>query len=128
MKKLSPSKILFCMACVCIFLPWFSWNPRVMGYCRGLSFIPELALPMIIIALYLFAGSRSARLAVLAEISAVVMVSVVISAVGFWQQVFNMVGGFKLSMKPILPTYWFSLAVYVLLFAALQVRIFRKPA
>ena len=114
------------MACICIFLPWFSWNPRVTGYCWGFNFILGLAVPLLIIAFYLFAGSDSGWLTVLTEISAALMVAVVILAAGSWQHVFNIVGGWKLSMRPILPTYWVSLAVYVLLFAALQVSIIKK--
>ena len=126
MKKIPPYKILFCLACICIFLPWFSWNPKVTGYCWGFDFILELALPMLIISFCIFSGGGSVWLAVLTEIFAIAMVAVVILAAGTWQQVFNISGGLKFSMRPILPTYRFSLAVYVLLFAALQVRIFRK--
>lgn len=116
------------MACICIFLPWFSWNPRMTGYCWGFNFILGLALPLLVIAFYLFAGRGSGWFAVLTEISAVLMVAVVIFAAGSWQHVFNIAGGWKLSMKPILPTYWFSLVVYILLFAALQMSIFKKAS
>ena len=43
-------KIVFYLACVCVFLPWFTWNATVMGCCRGFDFILALAPPLFVIA------------------------------------------------------------------------------
>ena len=68
MKKLSFDKTLFYLACGCVFLPWFTWDAQMMGYCWGFDFILELAVPLFVIALYLYSESESKLLVLITEI------------------------------------------------------------
>ena len=126
MKKFSFEKILFYLACGCVFLPWFTWNAQMMGYCWGFDFILELAIPLFIIALFLYSESRSKLLVFITELSAALLVAFTVIAAGKWQDSFNMATGWNFNLEPILPTYWISLAVFILLFIAVQFRIFQK--
>ena len=126
MKKFSFDKILFYLACGCVFLPWFTWDAQMMGYCWGFDFILELAIPLFIIALFLYSESRSKLLVLITELSAALLVAFTVIAAGKWQDSFNMVTGWNFNLEPILPTYWISLVVFILLFIAVQFRVFQK--
>ena len=126
MKKFSFDKILFYLACGCVFLPWFTWDTQMMGYCWGFDFILELAIPLFIIALFLYSESRSKLLVLITELSAALLVAFTVIAAGKWQDSFNMVTGWNFNLEPILPTYWISLVVFILLFIAVQFRVFQK--
>ena len=126
MKKFSFDKILFYLACGCVFLPWFTWDAQMMGYCWGFDFILELAIPLFIIALFLYSESRSKLLIFITKLSVALLVAFTVIAAGKWQDSFNMVTGWNFNLEPILPTYWISLAVFILLFIAVQFRIFQK--
>lgn len=128
MKKLFDKfdKIVFCMSCICVFLPWFTWDAKMMGFCWGFDFILLLALPLFEIAFYLFSESNSKRLAVFTEACAVSLLVIMILAVGCWQSSFHIIQNWNFNLEPVLPTYWISLTIFVLLFIMLQIRIFRK--
>ena len=126
MKKISFDKILFYLACGCVFLPWFTWDAQMMGYCWGFDFILELAIPLFIIALFLYSESRSKLLVFITELSAALLVAFTVIAAGKWQDSFNMVTGWNFNLEPILPTYWTSLTVFTLLFIAVQFHVFQR--
>ena len=126
MKNVSFAKILFYLASGCEFLPWFTWDAQMMGYCWGLDFILELAIPLFISALFLYSESRSKLLVFLTEICALLLVAFTILAAGKWQDSFNMVMRWNFDLEPILPTYWISLSVFILLFSAVQFRVIQK--
>ena len=39
---------------ISVFLPWFTYNPKVMGYCWGFQFFYLWLVPVIIIGVYVF--------------------------------------------------------------------------
>ena len=125
MKKFSFDKILFYLACGCVFLPWFTWDAQMMGYCWGFDFILELAIPLFIIALFLYSESRSKLLAFITEVCALLLVVFTVLASGIWQDSFYIDMSWNFDLEPILPTYWVSLTVFILLFIALQFHIFK---
>ena len=126
MRKLSFAKIIFYLACGCVLLPWFTWDAHMMAYCWGFDFILELAIPLFIIALFLYSESGSKLLLILTELSALLLVVFTILAVGTWQNSFYMLTGWNFDLEPILPTYWISLTVFILLFIAVQFHILKK--
>lgn len=126
MRKISFDKIIFCLACVCVFLPWFTWNARVMGYCWGFDFILELAVPLFVIAFFLFSDSRNKILIIVTELCSVLLLVFTVLAIGMWQKYFFMASSWKFDIEPVMPTYWISLSVYILLFSAVQFRAFPK--
>lgn len=126
MRKFS-DKIVFYLACACVFLPWFTWNAKVMGYCWGFDFILALAPPLFVTAFYLYARPHNIWLIALTELCAVLPIVTAILAVGYWQELRLMSSGWKFSLKPVLPGWWAALAMFVLLFGLVQFEIFRKP-
>lgn len=125
MRKFS-DKIIFYLACACVFLPWFTWNAKVMGCCWGFDFILALAPPLFVIAFYLYTRPRNKWLIALTELCAALLVAVPILAVGYWQELRLMSSGWKFSMEPVLPGWWAALAMFALLFGVVQVKIFRR--
>lgn len=126
MKKISFDKLLFYLACVCVFLPWFTWDAKMMGCCWGFDFVLGLAIPLLVIALFLYSEPRTKLLIIITEICAVLLVVVAIIAIGAWQNSFFMASSWNFDLAPGLPTYWISLAVFVLLFIAVQFQVFSK--
>lgn len=126
LRKIKFTKVIFLLACVCIFLPWFTWNAKMMGYCWGFDFLLDLSAPLFIIGIFLFLGDRSKWLAVLTEACAVLLLAEAVLALGRWQIVFNITSSWNFQVEAALPGYWFSLAVFSALFIVLQVELFRK--
>ena len=126
MKNLSFEKIIFYLACGCVFLPWFTWDAQMMGYCWGFDFILELAIPLFVIALFLYSESESKLLVLITEICALLLVAFTILAAGSWQYSFHIGMSWNFDLEPILPTYWISLSVFILLFVVIQLSIFQK--
>ncbi len=124
--KKSFDKILFYLACACVFLPWFTWNAKVMGCCWGFDFILALAPPLFVIAFYLYTRPRSKWLIALTELCAVLPIVTAILAVGYWQELRLMSSGWKFSLKPVLPGWWAALVRLVRLFLAVQVKIYPR--
>ena len=125
-KKLNVEKILHFFACLCLLLPWFSWNPGVMGYCFGFDFALFLSVPLLVTGVYLWSEPAGRGFGILAGFCAAAVVAVAVLAIGCWQNLFNMTGQWKFMLKPVLPGYWLSLAMYTALFAAVQIKIFKN--
>ena len=98
----------------------------MMGYCWGFDFIIELAIPLFIIAAFLYSESKSKLFVFITEICALLLVTFTILAVGKWQNSFYMATGWDFDLEPVLPTYWVFLSVFILLFIAVQFRIFKQ--
>lgn len=126
MKKRNAVKFLPVLACLSLLLPWFSWNPGVMGYCFGLDFARFLGIPLLVAGGYLWWSPAGRGFGILAGLCAAAVVAAAVLAIGCWQILFNMTGQWKFMLKPVLPGYWVSLAVYIALFAAVLIKIFNN--
>lgn len=117
---------------LCVFsllLPWFTYNPDVMGYCRGYAFLKWFLVPMVVIGIYLLSMKKSKAHFLLCECSLVTNLAVLVVALGRWQETCNIQSGFHWEdgFRTALPTYWISAALFLILFVVFQVESFRKP-
>lgn len=126
LRKITPAKIVFILACLCVFLPWFTWNAKMTGYCWGFYFVLELAAPMVVIGVYLGSGSRGKWFAALTELSSLLVIAIAVTAMGRWQIRCNITGVWEFAPETAQPTYWFSLVAFAALFAAIQFEVFKR--
>ncbi len=118
--------ILFALS---LCLPWFTFNPKVMGYCHGYAFLRYLLVPMGVLALCLVCrGQRGLRI-LLSELSLAAILGTVIGALGAWQEVGNIKEGFDWAtgLRTAVPTYWLSVILTMVLAVMTQLALF-KPA
>lgn len=122
MKRKRVLKTLYILAVLSVFLPWFTYNPDVMGYCWGYAFLGRLLLPLAVIGIYLF-GKRSHLMLLLSELSLIVSLSVLVVAFGQWQEVCNIQPGFHWAdgFKTAQIGYWISLGLFVTMFSWFQI-------
>lgn len=122
MKRKMHLQILFGLTVVSVFLPWFTYNAKVMGYCWGFQFLKWMAVPLLLTAAYLFAPKLRKELLPLAECGMLVNMGVVASALGCWQTVCNITSGFhwKDGLHTALPTYWIAAALFLIFFVVFQ--------
>ena len=120
MKKDRIAKGIFLLAALSLLLPWFSFAPDIMGYCRGTVFAPRLALPMIALACCLFSGAAAGWVRPLAVFSAGAALALLLLIPGWWMSAWNMVGGFhwRSGIHGARPCYWLALALYTAQLAA----------
>lgn len=109
-------------AVLSVFLPWFSYNPTVMGYCWGYSFVKWFAVPMIVFAITMAVKRRNKVIVTLSELSLVTNLFILIYAFGGWQEVHNIGGTFNLAEGFITatPYFWLSVVLYLSLFWLFQ--------
>ena len=105
------------------FLPWFTYNPKVMGYCWGFQFFYLWLVPVIIIGIYVF-WKPTIVMFCLSELSLPVILGSYAFAFGRWQEVCNIISGFqwKDGLHTATVGYWVSLNLFVLLAILLQFR------
>lgn len=84
MKKRNAVKLLPVLAGLCLLLPWFSWNPGVMGYCYGFDFALFLGVPLLGAGGYLWWSPAGRGFGVLAGACAVLVVAGTVLAIGYW--------------------------------------------
>lgn len=113
---------IYLLSLISVFLPWFTYNASVMGYCWGFYFLKWLALPLGMIALYLFAPKSNKAFLFLAEAGSIANLVILVIAFGKWQEVCNINSGFhwKDGLHTALPTYWISAALFLIFFAVFQ--------
>lgn len=112
---------LFVLCVACLLLPWFTYGPE-MSACRGVAFLVELFAPMTVAALFLFRGRGRRAWAMLCEVGALASLAIVISALGSWQEIWNIKGGLDWAGGVYTATawYWLSLGLYLALALVIQ--------
>ena len=115
-------KTLYILAVLSVFLPWFTYNPDVMGYCWGYAFLRWLLIPLMVIGIYLF-SKRSQLMILLSELSLIASLAVLVVAFGRWQEVCNIQAGFHWAdgFKTAQIGYWISLGLFVTMFSWFQI-------
>lgn len=116
---------LFVLFVLSIFLPWFTFNAKMMGYCWGYSFLKWLVVPVVIILLYLF-QERSKMFAILSELSLVSILMTYVVAFGRWQEVFHIVPGFQWDEGFYTATagYWIPVLLFIVFSIVMQFVLF----
>lgn len=96
------------------FLPWFTYNPKIMGYCWGFQFFYFWLAPVVIIGIYVFWKS-TAVMFVLSELSLIAILGTYILALGRWQELCNISSGFQWKDGLYTATigYWVSLGLFL---------------
>lgn len=116
-------KVLFLLSTLSLALPWFTYNPGVMGYCRGIAFAKWLVLPLLVTGVHLFLLPRSRTAALLAELGVMSQLAVYVIAFGRWQEVCNIAGGFRWAdgLRTAQPGYWIATGLCLGMFVLYQV-------
>lgn len=127
MKKKDLLYSVFVMFVLSIFLPWFTFNAKIMGYCWGYNFLKWMIVPVIIIVIYLF-QEHSKMFIVLSELSLVSILTTYVIAFGRWQEICNISSGFQWDegLHTATAGYWVSLSLYLCFTVILQVQMFGK--
>lgn len=123
MKSSKHLKVLFFLTVITLFLPWFTYNAKVMGYCYGYSFWKWFLLPVVIIGIFLIYPKRAAALTLLAQISQLSCFFILVYAFGFWQEVNNIRAGAQWldGFHTVQPGFWVSVGFFVLFFVSFQI-------
>ncbi|MGM9521559.1 MAG: hypothetical protein ACI3VB_03690 [Oscillospiraceae bacterium] len=123
-------KFLYLLTAAALVLPWFTYDARIMGFCWGYYFICWFFFPLLVTGVFVFCGFRSRLLCAITEACAAAELAILVMALGRWQEVCNITGGFQWAdgLRTALPTYWLAVLIFLLFFAALQVQIFRRPS
>lgn len=126
MKKLTFPQSIFCLSGLSLFLPWFTWDADMMGYCFGFHFVLFLAVPWLTLGVYLWSESVGRVFSAIAEFCAVALVDIVVLTIGGWQKLSNICSHWRFQLAPVLPGYWLALALFIALFIATQFKIFKE--
>lgn len=111
----------FITLCICMTMPWFTYNAKLRGYCRGIDFLKWMIIPLFIIGYSILSKKKHALKAILGIISAAVLLLETVISLGSWQYVRNIIGGFhwKDGFHTAQPFYWFILFTEFILFISL---------
>ena len=119
----------YILAAGSLFLPWFTYNASMMGYCWGYQFLPWFLIPCCILGISLFRSKRSALWTFLTEASLLTDLGLFIIALGYWQRLCNIRDGFQLldGLHTAQGGYWLSLGLHTALFVLFQIHLFGTP-
>ena len=120
-------KVLYLLMVLTFFLPWFTYNSRVMGYRFGFVFWKWFTVPLVILALCLFRPGGNRVMIVLAELAQIGYLAALICALGFWQQVCNIKSGFHLleGLKTAQAGYWIAVVSFAVQFVSYQIELIK---
>ncbi len=125
MKKFDFYKFAFILSCAGFCLPWFSYNPKMCGYDWGAEFIIFFAPMLLILGTYIFYGFDALWLKIMAELAALLNIPVALILWGRWENIANINDGWSFSLRAAQPGYWVALGLFAVLFAAVQVKMFK---
>lgn len=128
MKEKTNIFVVYILQIVSMFLPWFTYNAKVMGYCWGIQYILYFLLPLAMVASFLFSRSPNLVQIILAEFGSVMNLVLLILVFGTWQEGRNIIEGFhwRDGFRTAQPAFWCAAICAVLVFAFLQHHIFFK--
>ena len=129
MRKKRLLKVLYFFELLTFFLPWFSYNPKIMGYCWGFEFITWFILPFAILAIYLF-GKKETMISVLAEISSIINIVLSVIIFGRWQEKHNIIEGYHFAdgFKTAQPAFYGSFFLFLTFCILLQYTLIKERA
>lgn len=127
-KSCSALKLLYVLSVLSLFLPWFTYNASIMGYCRGFEFLPFFLIPFCISALFLFKFRGSTLWGVLCQASALADVGILVYILGFWQKYRNIRDGFQLTdgLHTAQAGFWLAVGLHTAFLILLTVSLLGK--
>lgn len=120
--------LLYILTVGSFLLPWFSFDPGVMGYRFGFIFLQWFAVPMIILGFCTFGRLKGKISLVLGELSIFAYLTLLVVTVGKWMEACNLKNGwdFRHGIKGALPTYWITVAVFIIYAVVFQCTFLKK--
>ena len=127
-KSCSTLKLLYVLSVLSLFLPWFTYNASIMGYCRGIEFLPFFLIPFCIFAFFLFKFRGSTLWGVLCQASALADVGILVYILGFWQKHHNIRDGFQLTdgLHTAQAGFWLAVGLHTTFLILLTVSLLGK--
>ena len=136
-KKRSPEwrrllwlKILFALSVLSLWLPWFTFNARMMGYRYGVMFWPWFVQYIVLVGAALFSNTvgRWRVVGWVAGVSALLNLCAIVAAAGKWMERANIDGGFLLrrGLSGAQPGYWISAVLFLGVFLLLQYHLWKS--
>jgi len=118
MKEKTIARVLYILMLFCVMLPWFTYNPKMMGYCWGWQFLLWMAVPMIGTGIAAFQKEQRTLIWFSALVCQLVNLMILVLALGSWQQVCNIRAGFQWQdgLETATTGYWAAVCVYLLFF------------
>ena len=118
MKEKAIARGLYILMVVCVLLPWFTYNPKMMGYCWGWQFLLWMSVPMIGTGIAVFQKEHRALIWVSALVCQIVNLMILVLALGRWQEVCNIRAGFQWQdgLETATAGYWMTVCVFFVFF------------
>lgn len=118
----------YILAAGSLFLPWFTYNASMMGYCWGYQFLPWFLVPCFIIGLSLFKGQGNATWTFLTEVSLLTNLGLFVFALGYWQRLCNIRDGFQLmdGLHTAQFGFWLAVGLHIAFLCLVSVSLLEK--
>ena len=118
--------VSYVLQIVSLFLPWFTYNAHVMGYCWGTQYVFYFLIPLILIGIYLFSMRTGIVHIILAEFGSIMYIILLVLVFGNWQEGRNIVSGFHWAdgFRTAQPGFWLAVAAEVFTFVFIQYHVF----
>lgn len=126
MKKLDFCKISFIFACLGLFLPWFSYNPKMTGYLWGIHYVHYFMLPMFFVMLFAFSGENTLWVKIAGVVSALLNIPLLIIAWGRFDIVCFVKDEWAFNTRVLRFGSFISLALFGILLVAVLMKAFKK--
>ena len=125
---LNTLKGLYVLILLAFCLPWFTYNPAVMGYCWGFQFLPFFLISFCISGLYLFRFRSSLFLGILCQVSALADVGILVHILGYWQKYRNIRDGFQLldGLRTARFGFWLAVGLHIAFLIMVNVSLLRR--
>ena len=127
LKEKKGLKILYLLALGSIFLPWFTFDAKMMGYRHGWLYLDWFAVQNIIIGIYSFGKKRGRVFTFLTEVSLFMNLVALVLVFRLWQGRANIILGFQWRDGFITaqPGYWISVVLFLALFVMFQKNVLK---
>lgn len=126
MKKYDFCKISFITACLSLFLPWFSHNPKVTGYLWGVHYIHYFLLPMIFIGFFAFSRENRLWSKITAAVSAFAHIPLLLLAWGRFNIVRNVSGKWAFDTRVLHFGFYIAMVLFLLLLVSVLIKAFKS--
>lgn len=119
---------LYVLTVFSLFLPWFTYNASIMGYCWGFQFLLFFLIPFCISGLYLFRFRSSLLWSVLCQVSVLADLGILVHILGYWQKYRNIRDGFQLSdgLHTAQIGFWLAVGLHIAFLIMVNVSLLRR--
>ena len=119
---------LYVLAVFSLFLPWFTYNASIMGYCWGFQFLSFFLIPFCISGLYLFRFRSSLLWGMLCQVSALADLGILVHILGYWQKYRNIRDGFQLldGLHTAQFGFWLAVGLHIAFLCLASVSLLEK--